>query len=73
MNFTMSECLGYDNMGNNHRLLCEADRKKLEAGEYLRVAGDAICVHCKLPFSLHPAVQGALWLNRACDGDLIKL
>jgi hypothetical protein len=73
MNSTMSACLGYDNMGNNPRLLCEADRKKLESGEYFRVAGDAICTHCKCPFSLHPAVQGALWLNRACDGDLVKL
>jgi hypothetical protein len=69
----MQECLGYDNMGNNPRLLCEADRKKLEAGEYSRADGRIICIHCKLPFSLHPAVQGALWLNRSCDGDLIKL
>lgn len=73
MNSLMSEHMGYDTMGNNPRLLCEADRKKLEAGEYSHASGDAVCRHCLSPFYDHPSVQGALWLTRTCSGDLVKL
>lgn len=68
--------LGYDDMGNCPRLLTESDRRAIDAGAYLRVGGEALCPECGQPYRVHPEVQGALWLRRACAprGDkLVKL
>jgi hypothetical protein len=64
------EALGYDDMGNNPDLLCERDKAAIDRA--LRVSGDATCLGCGELYRLHPRVQGALWLVRACDG-LVKL
>ena len=66
------ESLGYDQFGNNASLLCMSDFESLEEGKYERVSGDSICKKCKLPYMLHPEVQGALWLRRGCNG-LVKI
>lgn len=68
----MSDALGYDEWGNNPELLCEADKVKLEEGEWQRVGGDAVCDCCGLPWRAHPEVQGARWLRRGCR-VLVKL
>lgn len=64
--------LGYDEFGNAHHLLTEADRRALNEGLFHRADGDALCRVCGQPYRVHPEVQGALWLKRACD-CLVKL
>ena len=68
----MSEALGYDSLGNNPTLVSEADRTTIEAGLYVRLSPDQTCPVCQQHMRSHPAVQGALWLTRACQG-LVKL
>ena len=63
----------HDNNLNAPHLLADEDRAKLEAGEMLRVGGDGICEMCGKVWYDHPVVLGALYLNRACDGTLLKL
>jgi hypothetical protein len=58
--------LGYDRFGNNDRLLTERDREIVVEGYYARVDGNAECPVCWQPYRVHPEVQGALWLRRAC-------
>ena len=65
--------IGYDeSTGNCPELLAEKDRRDIEAGHYLRVSGEAECARCGYKYRMHPRVQGALWLRRACTG-LVKL
>lgn len=63
----------HDNLGNADHLLSDENRTKLEAGEMIRVGGDAECEICGKIWYDHPVVIGALWLNKACDGRLLKL
>ena len=73
---TTSEILrhqGYDDYGNQPALRTPEDHRRIEAGEYQRVGGDALCPVCGSPYHLHPAVQGALSLTRACPDVLVKL
>lgn len=72
MTDAMQTALGYDSFGTNPTLVCEADRRAMDAGQMIRVSGDAVCKGCGSPYRLHPPVQGALWLIRGCDG-LVKL
>lgn len=67
------EHLRYDSFGNNPSLLTENDKLRISKGDYARVCGEALCPECNLPYRMHPEVQGALWLNRACPDQLIKL
>lgn len=67
----MRRAFGYDDFGTSERLLAETDRQAIDAGEYVRVAGESECT-CGLKHRLHPPVQGALWLIRSCEG-LVKL
>lgn len=68
----MSQALGYDENGNNTDLIAAADREAIDNGLYVRLSPDQTCPVCHLPMRSHPAVQGALWLTRACQG-LVKL
>lgn len=68
----MADALGYDPEGNCPRLLCDDDRLAMDAGLIFRAGGDAPCIICGSLLRQHPAVQGALWLRRACTG-LVKL
>ena len=65
--------LGYDSFGNQPKLLHPTHAELIEKGEIHRVGNDAVCEKCKCVYRLHPQVQGALWLNLACDGRLLKL
>ena len=49
------------------------DLQRVDRGEYVRAAGDALCPRCELPLYDHPVVPGLEWLHRACDGRLFKL
>jgi len=71
MTTQMADAFGYDHMGNAPHLLAELDRITIDAGLTPRAGGEALCV-CGCPYYLHPQVQGALWLRRACTG-LVKL
>jgi len=71
MTTAMSVAFGYDDHGNSPALLAEADRLVIDAGKFVRVAGEAPC-QCGSLYRHHPTVQGAIWLHRACDG-LVKL
>lgn len=68
----MREALGYDEFGNNPRLLHPSDERIISKGEVRRVNGDMLCQKCHMPVRLHPKVQGALWVTRSCEG-LVKL
>jgi hypothetical protein len=53
----------------------EPARPELEWG---RAGGAVICLHCQLPYYDHPPYPHALfeehpWLERLCDGKLVKL
>lgn len=63
--------LGYDDMGNNPQLLLDTDKQAIENGKFTRVHQDVSCT-CGYAYRLHPQVQGALWLRRACTG-LVKV
>lgn len=49
------------------------DRKRVDAGNWRRAAGDSVCVHCELPYYDHDDVRGYRWLRRLCNGELVKL
>jgi hypothetical protein len=49
------------------------DQKRVDAGDYVRASGLAICDGCGFPYFDHPPVVGFEWLQRACDGRLLKL
>ncbi len=56
----------------------EVDRARIDNGDYIRCAGDAICPGhgreaCGYPLWKHPTVPGCEWLHRRCDGRLVKL
>ena len=48
------------------------DRLRLDRGDMVRVGGDAVCEVCGFKYYDHPTIQGARFLQRACDGRLIK-
>ncbi len=66
----MQTALGYDMYGNCARLVCSADRIPLS--RVTRASGDVVCRACNVLYRLHPAVQGALWATRTCEG-IVKL
>lgn len=72
MTTLMRASMGYDENGNNSELLCPKDATVLEDSSWVR-AGDIECLLCHCPYSVHPPVQGALWLRRTCIGVLVKL
>jgi hypothetical protein len=51
----------------------KCDSKRVEDGDWRRVGGGVICETCGLEYYDHPSVPGARWLNRLCDGRLVKL
>ncbi|AXQ68239.1 hypothetical protein HOT99_gp035 [Caulobacter phage CcrBL10] len=63
----------HDEWGNAEHLLAPADAAVLEAGSWRRVSGDCTCETCAKLYYDHPPVLGALWLNRLCTGELVKL
>lgn len=72
--------LGYDEYGNNEKLLHPDDKAIIEGeavnGRYgssgvPRAGGDYTC-DCGMIFYHHPKVQGALYLTRTCVG-IVKL
>lgn len=72
--------LGYDDMGNHAGLLHPSDKAimdgEAENGRYgrtgvPRAAGEAVC-KCGYIYYHHPAVQGALYFRRTCEG-IVKL
>lgn len=65
----MREAFGYDSFGNSPQLLAEADRLALL--DLRRAGGDVVC-RCGVKYVNHPAVQGALWATRTCEG-IVKL
>lgn len=65
--------LGYDENGNAPDLLCSEDMSKIQNGQTYRASGEVSCPRCGFKYREHPPVQGALWLNRICSGDLVKL
>lgn len=70
MTTQMQEELGYDMFGNAGRLVASIDRIPLVGTP--RAGGDVICRRCGVLYRLHPAVQGALWATRTCEG-IVKL
>ncbi len=66
----MREAFGYDSFGNSELLLAELDKQVIDRG-IQRAAGMTMC-KCGCTYNRHPAVQGALWLTRTCDG-IVKL
>lgn len=40
---------------------------------FSRADGECICDICKQVYKKHPQVPYASWLNRLCDGRLVKL
>lgn len=67
----MREAFGYDSYGNSMRLLCQSDRIMMARG-VPRAGGDVACRTCGVLYRNHPAVQGALWATRTCEG-IVKL
>jgi len=67
----MQHLLGYDSLGNNFSLISEPDRAFIEEVGVPRASGEVTC-KCGSPYRIHPAVQGALWATRTCEG-LVKL
>jgi hypothetical protein len=49
------------------------DQLRVDAGDYTRASGDAICTRCNVPYYDHAPVVGFEFLRRACDGRLLKL
>ena len=49
------------------------DAKRVDENDYVRAGGGAICDRCGFCYYDHPTVPGYEWLNRACDGRLLKL
>ncbi|USN15964.1 hypothetical protein PAPPERLAPAPP_02230 [Brevundimonas phage vB_BpoS-Papperlapapp] len=68
---TMRESLGYDQNGNAPHLLAEADRHYIDEVGVPRAGGDVVC-RCGFSYYQHPAVQGALYYTRTCEG-IVKL
>lgn len=63
----------HDEWGNAEHLLSPLDAGKLRDNDWRRVSGDCVCGVCGKLYYDHPPVLGALWLNRICDGNLVKL
>jgi hypothetical protein len=68
----MHRSFGYDEFGNNVRLLAAADREEMDKG-VPRAGGMVLCSKCGCTYNIHPAVQGALWATRTCDAGIVKL
>lgn len=67
----MRDAFGYDSFGNSDHLLAEKDRQEMDAG-VPRAGGTVLCPVCGVTYNAHPAVQGALWATRTCEG-IVKL
>lgn len=53
--------------------LSKPDQFRIDRGDYIRAGGDVTCSVCGFKYYDHPEVKGAEWLNRSCDGTLLKL
>lgn len=49
------------------------DRIRIERGDWKRVSSLSVCETCGLEYTRHAPVIGYPWLNRICNGDLVKL
>lgn len=49
------------------------DAIRVDRGDYTRASGMCICEVCGVCYFDHATVQGFTWLNRLCDGRLVKL
>ena len=63
----------HDCMGNARHLRSERTRMALDHGDWHRASHLCECRCCGRPYADHEQVLGTLWLNRLCDGTLVKL
>ncbi len=49
------------------------DQVRVDRGDYVRASGISTCSICGCLYIEHAPVVGFEWLNRACDGRLLKL
>jgi hypothetical protein len=49
------------------------DKKRVDAGDWIRASGLCICQVCGFEYYDHAPVVGYEWLQRLCDGRLVKL
>jgi hypothetical protein len=49
------------------------DQHRVNRGDWRRASGLTICAICHFPFADHADVRGYEWLQRLCDGRLVKL
>lgn len=49
------------------------DAVRVERGDYIRAGGDVMCDVCRCAYYEHAPVVGFEWLQRLCDGKLVKL
>lgn len=56
-----------------HRATIE-ERLAIHRGAWFRAAGNSVCATCGRLYYDHPQLEAPNeWLNRTCDGDLVKL
>lgn len=49
------------------------DKVRVDRDDWTRASGLCVCPTCELPYFDHATVRGYEWLNRLCDGRLVKL
>lgn len=49
------------------------DAIRVERGDWYRASGDTVCATCGCDYYAHAQVGGYSWLNRLCNGNLVKL
>lgn len=49
------------------------NKDSAEQGDYVRAMNDAVCDTCGRLLSWHDMARGVPWLNKICDGSLVKL
>lgn len=49
------------------------DAMRVERGDWLRAGGAVICSVCGFEYRKHAPVVGFEWLNRLCNGMLVRL
>lgn len=56
-----------------HKRPYTPDTVRVDRGDYFRASGDVICLICGCEYWRHQPVLGYEWLNKLCDGKLVKL
>ena len=59
--------------GFDRRRPYKPDVIRVERGDWKRASGACICEVCRQEFFDHAPVVGYPWLQRLCDGRLVKL